>query len=153
MAYGVMGGNQAQAHAQFVSNIVDLGMNLQAALEAPRFTKCAFTGCALQMDEHFPADMRTVLTQRGRKNLSRFRFRLAPGASYIGDGLKQLVQRPALCRQAHSLEKFNISRVPAYILERRIAIDLGQSGVSLLVGTLQPLKGFVGVTRDTRLTI
>jgi gamma-glutamyltranspeptidase / glutathione hydrolase len=61
------GGNQAQAQAQFLSNIVDLGMNLQAALDAPRFTKCAFTGCDLQMDEHFPADMRTVLTQRGRK--------------------------------------------------------------------------------------
>jgi len=64
MAYGVMGGNQAQAHAQLVSNIVDLGMNLKAA---PRFTKCAFTGCDLQMDEHSPADMRTGLTQRGRK--------------------------------------------------------------------------------------
>ena len=31
-----MGGeNQAQAHAQFVSNLVDYGMNIQAALEAP----------------------------------------------------------------------------------------------------------------------
>ena len=27
------------AHAQFVSNLVDYGMNIQAALEAPRFTK------------------------------------------------------------------------------------------------------------------
>ena len=31
--------NQAQAHAQFVSNIADHGMNIQMALEAPRFTK------------------------------------------------------------------------------------------------------------------
>ena len=31
--------NQPLAHAQFVSNVVDYGMNLQAALEAPRFTK------------------------------------------------------------------------------------------------------------------
>ena len=37
---GIMGGlNQAQAHAQFVSNIVDHGMSIQMAMEAPRFTK------------------------------------------------------------------------------------------------------------------
>ena len=41
-----MGGlNQAQAHAQFVSNVVDHGMNIQMALEAPRFTKKTFGGC------------------------------------------------------------------------------------------------------------
>src|SRR5580658_3967670 len=35
IAFGIMGGfNQAQAHAQFVSNIVDFGMNIQEALEA-----------------------------------------------------------------------------------------------------------------------
>ena len=40
IGFGIMGGlNQAQAHAQFVSNVVDHGMNIQAALEAPRFTK------------------------------------------------------------------------------------------------------------------
>ena len=40
IGFGIMGGlNQAQAHAQFVSNMVDHGMNIQMALEAPRFTK------------------------------------------------------------------------------------------------------------------
>ena len=40
IGFGIMGGaNQPLAHAQFVSNMVDYGMNLQAALEAPRFTK------------------------------------------------------------------------------------------------------------------
>src|SRR5512138_1293484 len=39
MGFGIMGGaNQPLAHAQFVSNVVDYGMNIQAALEAPRFT-------------------------------------------------------------------------------------------------------------------
>ena len=34
IGFGIMGGwNQAQAHAQFVSNIVDFGMNIQAAME------------------------------------------------------------------------------------------------------------------------
>ena len=36
IAFGIMGGwNQSQAHAQFVSNVVDHGMNIQDALEAP----------------------------------------------------------------------------------------------------------------------
>jgi gamma-glutamyltranspeptidase/glutathione hydrolase len=39
IGFGIMGGpNQPVAHAQFVSNFVDYGMNIQAALEAPRFT-------------------------------------------------------------------------------------------------------------------
>ena len=39
IGFGIMGGvNQPVAHAQFVSDVVDYGMNIQAALEAPRFT-------------------------------------------------------------------------------------------------------------------
>ena len=39
IGFGIMGGfNQPLAHAQFVSNVVDYGMNVQAALSAPRFT-------------------------------------------------------------------------------------------------------------------
>jgi gamma-glutamyltranspeptidase/glutathione hydrolase len=39
IGFGIMGGyNQPLAHAQFVSNLVDYGMNVQAALSAPRFT-------------------------------------------------------------------------------------------------------------------
>jgi gamma-glutamyltranspeptidase / glutathione hydrolase len=39
IGFGIMGGfNQPLAHAQFVSNFVDYGMNIQAALSAPRFT-------------------------------------------------------------------------------------------------------------------
>jgi gamma-glutamyltranspeptidase/glutathione hydrolase len=68
IAFGIMGGfNQAQAHAQFVSNVVDFGMNIQAALEAPRFTKYTFTGCDVMMEDRFPADIRAALTQRGHQ--------------------------------------------------------------------------------------
>src|SRR5215470_2283924 len=36
MAFGIMGGwNQSQAHAQFMANIADFKMNIQAAMEAP----------------------------------------------------------------------------------------------------------------------
>ena len=45
IGFGIMSGaNQPLAHAQFVSYIADHGMNLQAALEAPRFTKSASHG-------------------------------------------------------------------------------------------------------------
>ena len=68
IAFGIMGGfNQAQAHAQFVSNVVDSGMNIQAALEAPRFTKYTFAGCDVILEDRFPLDVRTALTQRGHQ--------------------------------------------------------------------------------------
>jgi gamma-glutamyltranspeptidase/glutathione hydrolase len=52
IAFGIMGGfNQAQAHAQFVSNVVDYDMNIQAALEAARFTKPTFAGCDLLIED------------------------------------------------------------------------------------------------------
>jgi gamma-glutamyltranspeptidase/glutathione hydrolase len=36
--FGIMGGaHQSQAHAQFVSNVVDYGMRPQEALDHPRF--------------------------------------------------------------------------------------------------------------------
>lgn len=39
IGFGIMGGsNQPLAHAQFVSNVVDYSMNIQAAMSAPRFT-------------------------------------------------------------------------------------------------------------------
>jgi len=51
IAFGIMrGGNQAQAHAQFVSNVVDHKMNIQAALEAPRFTRRFVEGCGVMME-------------------------------------------------------------------------------------------------------
>jgi gamma-glutamyltranspeptidase/glutathione hydrolase len=56
IGFGIMGGyNQAQAHAQFVSNLVDHNMNIQAALEAPRFTKLTFGGCDVMIENRVPA--------------------------------------------------------------------------------------------------
>src|ERR1700740_3116405 len=55
---------------------------------------------------------------------------------------------PALCRKAHPLKKFGVSRVVAHICEWRIGLDYGQSGVSLFVGTLQPFKRFVGLPAE-----
>ncbi|HUX73026.1 MAG TPA: gamma-glutamyltransferase [Steroidobacteraceae bacterium] len=66
IAFGIMGGfNQAQAHAQFVSDVVDFGMNIQAALESPRFDKYTFGGCDLQIEDRVPAGVRAALAARG----------------------------------------------------------------------------------------
>jgi gamma-glutamyltranspeptidase / glutathione hydrolase len=66
IGFGIMGGlNQAQAHAQFVSDIADYTMNIQAALEAPRFTKLNFGGCDFLIENRVPAEVRQALIQRG----------------------------------------------------------------------------------------
>jgi gamma-glutamyltranspeptidase/glutathione hydrolase len=68
IAFGIMGGfNQAQAHAQFVSNVVDFGMNIQQALEAPRFDKYTFGGCDLEMEDRVSAEVRAALEARGHQ--------------------------------------------------------------------------------------
>jgi gamma-glutamyltranspeptidase/glutathione hydrolase len=66
IAFGIMGGwNQAQAHAQFVSNIVDFGMNVQGALDAPRFSKETFPGCDVNFESRVPEATRAALAARG----------------------------------------------------------------------------------------
>jgi gamma-glutamyltranspeptidase/glutathione hydrolase len=66
IGFGIMGGlNQPQAHAQFVSNVVDYGMNIQAALDAPRFTKLSFGGCQFMIEGRVPATVREALIERG----------------------------------------------------------------------------------------
>jgi gamma-glutamyltranspeptidase/glutathione hydrolase len=68
IGFGIMGGlNQAQAHAQFVSNLVDHGMNIQAALEAPRFTKMELGGCQVSIESRVPEKTQQVLRERGHK--------------------------------------------------------------------------------------
>jgi len=66
VAFGIMGGwNQSQAHAQFVANIVDFKMNIQAALEAPRFSKHTFGGCDVSMENRFAQNVRNELATKG----------------------------------------------------------------------------------------
>jgi gamma-glutamyltranspeptidase/glutathione hydrolase len=66
IAFGIMRGlNQAQAHAQFVSNVVDHGMNIQAALEAPRFTKMTLGGSDVRIEGRVPPAAREALKRRG----------------------------------------------------------------------------------------
>jgi gamma-glutamyltranspeptidase/glutathione hydrolase len=88
IGFGIMGGwNQAQAHAQFVANVVDYGMNVQAALEQARFTKPTFQGCDIQMEETIPAEVRTELTKRGHQIelLEPFSFYVGQGEAVVRD--------------------------------------------------------------------
>lgn len=72
IAFGIMGGwNQAQAHAQFVSNIVDFGMNVQGALDAPRFSKETFPGCDVNFESRISEVTRQSLAALGHQVVMR----------------------------------------------------------------------------------
>jgi gamma-glutamyltranspeptidase/glutathione hydrolase len=86
MGFGIMGGlNQAQAHAQFVSNVVDHGMNIQMALEAPRFTKTTWNGCDVSIESRIPAEIRNALAAKGHdlKLLGDFSSTMGGGQAVI----------------------------------------------------------------------
>ena len=66
IGFGIMGGpNQPLAHAQFVSNIVDYGMNIQAALENPRFTVSDKGVCNIVIESRVKPEVRDHLTSMG----------------------------------------------------------------------------------------
>ena len=83
IGFGIMGGwNQAQAHAQFVSNIADYGMTIQQALEAGRFTKPGFSGCDFDIESRIPqAVMGTAGGIHLRRQRSATRRRRDPAAA------------------------------------------------------------------------
>jgi gamma-glutamyltranspeptidase/glutathione hydrolase len=75
LAFGIMGGaNQPMAHAQFVSNFVDYGMNLQQALEAPRFFKGSPSGCEVSIEARMPEWTLDALTGMGHEVLVRAEY-------------------------------------------------------------------------------
>jgi gamma-glutamyltranspeptidase/glutathione hydrolase len=91
IAFGIMGGwNQSQAHAQFVSDIVDYKMNIQAALEAPRFTKPTFAGCDVLLEGRIRSSVRQELERKGH------------GVSVIGSFSSAVGGGQAVCRDFRS---------------------------------------------------
>ena len=65
MPFGVMGGQyQASGHAAFLSGVLDLGMDLQAAMDAPRSFA---TGGELQIEPGVSEAARADLAARGHK--------------------------------------------------------------------------------------
>lgn len=77
IAFGIQSGfNQAQAHAQFVANIVDFGMNIQAALDAPRFNS-GNSGCGVYVEDRYPMTTFEQLSIQGHQ------IQLLPGYSLV----------------------------------------------------------------------
>ncbi|HVO81639.1 MAG TPA: gamma-glutamyltransferase [Terriglobales bacterium] len=68
IGFGIMGGaNQPLAHAQFVSNVVDYGMNIQAALETARFTVSPERGCNIVIESRVTPAVRDKLSAMGHE--------------------------------------------------------------------------------------
>jgi gamma-glutamyltranspeptidase/glutathione hydrolase len=79
IAFGIQSGfNQAQAHAQFVANVVDFGMNIQAALDAARFNK-SNGGCGVDMEAGYPLSTFEELFIRGHQVTVVPRYSLVMG--------------------------------------------------------------------------
>jgi gamma-glutamyltranspeptidase/glutathione hydrolase len=73
IGFGIMGGaNQPLAHAQFVSNLVDYGMNIQGALEAPRFTVTSGqVSCDILIESRVAPDVIEALRKKGHNLIVR----------------------------------------------------------------------------------
>jgi len=66
IGFGIMGGmNQPLAHAQFVSNVVDYKMNIQAAMEEARFTVDTKLGCNIVIESRVTPESIDQLTKMG----------------------------------------------------------------------------------------
>jgi len=76
IGFGIMGGaNQPLAHAQFVSNFVDYGMNIQAALEAPRFTVTSGeVSCDILIESRVAPEVIQALRQKGHNLIVRAEY-------------------------------------------------------------------------------
>jgi gamma-glutamyltranspeptidase/glutathione hydrolase len=77
MSFGLMGGDmQAQGHAQVVCNMIDFGMDVQEAGDAPRFRhfgsseptgERASDGGQVALESEIPAEVRRALETRGHR--------------------------------------------------------------------------------------
>ena len=68
MSYGVMGGDiQPQGHAQVLVNLIDRGLNLQQAIDAPRFRY--ISGRGVMMEDDLTQAVIDGLIQRGHERV------------------------------------------------------------------------------------
>jgi len=68
IGFGIMGGPiQPLSHAQFVSNLVDYNMNIQQALESPRFEKSSAAGCDVTVEGRIPHATVQQLVEMGHR--------------------------------------------------------------------------------------
>jgi gamma-glutamyltranspeptidase/glutathione hydrolase len=80
VGFGIMGGaNQPLAHAQFVSNVVDYGMNIQEAMENARFTVSPQSGCNIVIESRVTPEVRQKLSAMGHQLDVRREYTTAMG--------------------------------------------------------------------------
>ena len=80
IGFGIMGGaNQPLAHAQFVSNVVDYGMNIQAAMEHARFTVGERVGRSILIESRVKPEVAQQLSAMGHKRHTVGDFSTAMG--------------------------------------------------------------------------
>lgn len=84
IGFGIMGGaNQPLAHAQFVSNIADYGMNIQQALENARFTVNSKGGCNITIESRVKPEVLEKLTSMGHKLLVENEYSTSMGRGNV----------------------------------------------------------------------
>ena len=59
--------NAYRIHTTAEEVVVDFGFNIQAAMEAPRFTKGTFDGCDVSIESRVPEDVRKQLIAWGHE--------------------------------------------------------------------------------------
>jgi gamma-glutamyltranspeptidase/glutathione hydrolase len=80
VGFGIMGGaNQPLAHAQFVSNVADYGMNIQEAMETARFTVSPQRGCNIVIESRVAPEVRQKLSAMGHELDVRREYTTAMG--------------------------------------------------------------------------
>ena len=80
IGFGIMGGaNQPLAHAQFVSNVADYGMNIQEAMETARFTVSPQRGCNIVIESRVTPEVRQKLSSMGHQLDVRREYTTAMG--------------------------------------------------------------------------
>jgi gamma-glutamyltranspeptidase/glutathione hydrolase len=94
------GDNQAINTMQTLLNIVDFGMNVQQAIEAPRWTTRAFPSSPaphimypgdLQVEDRIPQSVRADLLQRGHKISVSSPYSIGSNAAILSDAIKGIV--------------------------------------------------------------
>ena len=73
VTFGVMGGQmQPQGHLQLVCNLVDFNMDVQSALDAPRFR--VLDGSTVTVEESVPMNVQAGLARKGHQLLPPYTF-------------------------------------------------------------------------------
>ena len=83
-SFGVMGGGvQPQGHVQVLTNFIDLGMNLQQAIEAPRFRYLA--GVRVLMEDQMTDGVINRLIERGHQRANERGVTMGGGQAIMID--------------------------------------------------------------------